>query len=91
MVRKMNAVDRHFLVFDESDETGKKMLDAVDDAQAKGLYEFLLVGDKSFYVIQNGMINSSARPGYPLMDDEIKRILARMGKEMPAAIYHCYE
>ena len=91
MVRKMNEADRHFLVFDEDDETGRKMLAAVDDAQAKNLYEYLLVGPKSFYVIQNGLINSSGRPGYALMDAEIDRILKRMGKEMPKAIYHCYE
>ena len=87
----MTAVDKHFLVFDEFEETGKKMLAAVADAEAKGLYEFLLVGDISFYVIQNGLINASGRPMMALTDEEIDRLMKKMGREMPKAIYHCYE
>lgn len=87
----MTEVDKHFLVFDESEVTGQKMLAAVADAEGKGLYEFLLVGDISFYIIQNGMINASGRPMMALTDAEIERLLKRMGREMPKAIYHCYE
>lgn len=91
MVRKMSAVDKHFLVFDEDPKTGDKMLAAVADAELKNLAEYLLVGDKSFYIIRQGMIGTSGRPGYALMDAEIEKILKRMGVEMPTAIYHCYE
>lgn len=88
MVRKTSPEDRSFLTFDEPVEDRPKILAAVDDAEAKGLYEYGLLTNRFFMIIQNGQINTSInRSSFKATKTFIERLLAKLERTMPVVVY----
>lgn len=88
MVRKTNAEDRSFLTFDEPVEDKPAILAAVDEAEAKNLYEYGLLTKRFYIIMQNGMINSCInRSSFVATEAGIERILNKMDRTRPKVEY----
>jgi len=88
MVRKTNAEDRTFLTFDEPVTDKVAILAAVEDAESKNLYEYGLLTQKYFLIMQNGMINTSInRSSFIATKENISKILSKMDRTLPGQIY----
>ena len=88
MARKTSVEDRAFLTFDEPVEDRPKILAAVDDAEAKGLYEYGMLTKKFFMIIQGGQINTSInRTSFQANRAFIERLLGKLERTMPAVVY----
>ena len=88
MVRKTNDEDRTFLTFDEPITDKAAILAAVDDAESKNLYEYGLLTQKYYLIMQNGMINTSInRSSFIATQEGIEKILNKIGRTRPTVEY----
>jgi hypothetical protein len=88
MVRKATAETISYLTFDEPVEDRAAIIAAVKDAEAKELYEYGMLTQRFFMIIQNGMINSSInRQSFVATRENIAAILGKMDRVMPKVIY----
>ena len=88
MVRKTNAEDKSFLTFDEPAEDKAAILAAVEDAEKRDLYEYGLLTQRFFMIMQNSMINTCInRSGFVASRENIGFILGKMDRVLPKVVY----
>ena len=80
--------DIQFSLFDENPVDQPAIRAALEDAQAKQLYEFGILTPRFFTIYQNFQMNSSInRTGFSASRENISRILGKMGRMLPAVVY----
>lgn len=88
MVRKATAETISFLTFDEPVGDRPAIIAAVKDAESKNLYEYGMLTQRFFMIIQDGMINSSInRQSFTATKENISMILGKMDRVMPSVVY----
>jgi hypothetical protein len=89
-MRKMNDVDRHYLVMDELPRVQPCLLAAVDNAEAREVNYYGLLSPHFYYIIRDGM-NATCidRSSFTATRLVIRKLLSRILVFEPRDEYRC--
>ena len=89
-MRKMNDVDKHYLVMDEMPRVQPCLLTAVDNAEGREVNYYGLLSPHFYYIIESGMINTCIdRSSFTATRIRIRSLLSRMKVFEPRDEYRC--
>lgn len=89
-MRKMNDVDKHYLVMDEMPRVQPCLLAAVDNAEGREINYYGLLSPHFYYIVESGTINTCIdRSSFTATRIRIRSLLSRIKVFEPRDEYRC--